>query len=124
MDSHTVKLKVNLKVSSTCTLRKGQTFSGPFEELPEAVQRLITDDSRHIEVSKCSDIVEVPEEVKTQEVAVPAGGVEVPAVVTPAETTAEVADVAAPEVADTKATVAAPKKRKQRKPLATKTTGK
>ena len=58
---YTVKLNVNLKVSSVLTVQKGHVFRGPFEELPEFIKPLVKGNSRLVEYTK-ENIVEVPKD--------------------------------------------------------------
>jgi hypothetical protein len=82
MSTYTVKLKVNLKVGVSTILQKGQRYSGPLEELPNFIQRIIKEDNPKIaEILKTGGIIEVPE------VVVPAEGVvaDIPAEVPPTD---------------------------------------
>ncbi len=69
MDSYTVKLNVNLKIGSGETITKGRVFRGPLVELPDYVQELVKEKSRHVvimidtpvkEIDISTDLDEVP----------------------------------------------------------------
>lgn len=46
--NYSVKLKVNLKVSSLEIIPRGQVYTGPVDELPTFIQNIIADDDRTV----------------------------------------------------------------------------